>query len=156
MLPGARPLDSPQDLDCYGRPIPRPLELYYPESHKLVREITWKLGPWEVQWDRGEPLRPLPSKAVKGPPSPSSRVRARQLTQRMEQEWDSQAMDFESYAAHFALGPEAQAKVARSVREDVEWNAAKQAAAEAKRVADEIERVEKARIEKQLKEATAA
>ena len=55
-------------------------------------------------------------------------------------------MDFDSYAAHFALGPEAQAEVARRVREDVERNAAKQAAAEAKRVADEIERVEKAKI----------
>ena len=78
------------------------------------------------------------------------------MKQHMEQDWDSQAMDFESYAAHFALGPEAQAEIARRVREDVEGNAAKQAAAEAQRVADEIERVEKEIIEKELKEATAA
>ena len=63
----------------------------------------------------------------------------------MEQDWDSQAMDFASYAAHFAFSPEAQAEVDRRVSEDVERNAAKQAAAEAKRVADEMERVEKAK-----------
>ena len=65
-------------------------------------------------------------------------------------------MDFESYAAHFALGPEAEAELARPVREDVERNSAKQAAAEAKTVAEEIEPVDRKRIEKKLKEATAA
>ena len=65
-------------------------------------------------------------------------------------------MDFDSYAAHFALSPEAQAEVARRGREDVERNAAKQAEIEAKRIADELERAEKEKIEKQLKAATAA
>ena len=65
-------------------------------------------------------------------------------------------MDFESYAAHFALGPEAQSEVARRIREDLERNAAKQGEIEAKRVEDELERVEKEKIEKDLKAATAA
>ena len=78
---------------------------------------------------------PTLSKEAKAPPSPHGRVRARQVTQRMEQELDIQVIDLESYAKHFALGPEAQAEVARRLREDVEPNAAKQAAPKAKRVA---------------------
>ena len=142
MLSGARALHTPQELDCYGRPIPRPRELYYSNPHKLGIEISSKLGPWEVQWDRGVPLRQLSGKEAKAKPSPNSRVRARQVTQRMEQELDIQVIDLESYAKHFALGPEAQAEVARRLREDGEQNAAKQAAAEAKGGADEMERVE--------------
>ena len=46
----------------------------------------------------------------------------------MEPDWDAYVMDFDSYAAHFALSPEAQAEVARRGREDTERNAAKQAA----------------------------
>ena len=113
---------------------------YYPEVEKVGREITWRLGPWEVQYDRGLPLRPLPSKKAKAPLSPRSQVREGGVTRRMEQDVASQAMDFASYAAHFALGPEAQAEVARRVRDDVQRNAAKQAAREAKRVADGIKR----------------
>ena len=53
------------------------------------------------------------------------------------------------------MSPEAEAELACRVRDDVERNAAKKGAAEAKRVADEIARVEKERIEKDLKEVTA-
>ena len=74
MLPGAKPVDSPQEFDCYGRQVPRPREFYYPSPHHLGREICWNLGPWEVQEDRGEPLRPLPGKEAKAQPRPSSRV----------------------------------------------------------------------------------
>ena len=59
----------------------------------------------------------------------------------MEQDWDCQAMDFESFPPHFTLGPEAQVEVACRVTADVERNTAKQEAAEAKRVSNEIERV---------------
>ena len=83
-------------------------------------------------------------------------MRAGQVAQRKESNWESHALDFESYAADFALCPEAQAEVARHGREDVARNAAMQAAIEAKKIADEIERAEKGRIEKDLKEATAA
>ena len=44
----------------------------------------------------------------------------------------------------------------RLIQEDVECNAARQLEMEAKRVAEEIERVEKAKLEKELKEGTAA
>ena len=54
------------------------------------------------------------------------------------------------------MGAEAQAEVARRVREDIEGNAAKQAEIEAKRGADEIDRAEKAKIEKKLQVSTAA
>ena len=64
-------------------------------------------------------------------------------------------MDFDSYAAHFALGPEAHAEVSRRVREDLERTAVNQAENEAKRVADELARAEQERIEKELKAATA-
>ena len=65
-------------------------------------------------------------------------------------------MDFESYAAQFSLSSEGQAKVGRRRREVRERNQASQRALEGKRVGDEIERVEKERIEKDLKEATSA
>ena len=58
---------------------------------------------------------------------------------------EPQVRNFDSYAAFFALGPEKQAEVARRVREDAERNAAKQAEAEAKRVAEELERLKKAK-----------
>ena len=81
--------------------------------------MWWRLERWEIQYDRCVPLPPFPCKKAKAPPSPNRRVREGQVTQRMEQDWDSQAMDFDSYAADFALSPEAQAEVARRVREDV-------------------------------------
>ena len=65
-------------------------------------------------------------------------------------------MDFDCYAAHFALGPEAQAEEARRLREDTARNAAKHAEMEAKSVADELERAEKEKVEKELKSATEA
>ena len=65
-------------------------------------------------------------------------------------------MDFDSYSAHFALGPEVQAEVARRVREDTARNAATQAEIEEKRVGEELETAEKEKIEKELKAATAA
>ena len=54
------------------------------------------------------------------------------------------------------MSPEAQAMVERRVREDVERNAMRQREIAAKKVAGEIERREKEKIEKELKEATAA
>ena len=65
-------------------------------------------------------------------------------------------MDFECYAAHFALTPERQAEVARCMRGDLERIAAKEAEIEAKKVADELERTEKEKIEKEFKAATVA
>ena len=72
----------------------------------------------------------------------------------MEPDLDAYVMDFESYAAHFALSPEGQAEVARRLPEDTERNAAKQAGIEAKRGAEEIERVDDERRENEMKEAT--
>ena len=106
-------------------------------------------------YNRNVPLRPLPSYKAKAAPSPKSRVREGQVQSRMEPDWDTQAIAFESDAANFALGPEAIAEVTRRVG-DVERNAAKQSEIEANRVGDEFERVEKEKIEKELKAATAA
>ena len=50
-----------------------------------------------------------------------------------------QHIDFESYAAHFALTPKTQAIVARRIQEDVEGNAARQREIEAKKDVDEWE-----------------
>ena len=86
------------------------------------------MGPWEVQNDRVEHINPLTSKEAKAPPSDRSRLREGHVHMRKELDSDSQAMDFDSFAAHFALSPEARAQVARRVREDVEWNAAKDTA----------------------------
>ena len=96
LLPGVRPLDAPQGFDYYGRPIARPRELYYPRVEKVGREMTWRLGPWEIQHDRGVPPRPLPSRKAMAPPSPRSQVREGRVTRRMEQDWESQEMDFDS------------------------------------------------------------
>ena len=69
---------------------------------------------------------------------------------------EPQVRNFDSYAPFFALGPEKQAEVARRVREDAERNAAKQAEAEAKRVAEELERLKIAKATEELMVATAA
>ena len=61
---------------------------------------------------------------------------------------------FDSYAAFFALIPEVQAEVASRVREDGERNEAKQAEAEAVRVAMELEQLEKASARQELIDAT--
>ena len=89
LLPGAKSVNGAPEFDWYGRPIPRPREWYYPKPHNLGREIGWNLGPWEVQYDRGIPLRQLPSKEPKAPPSPRSRVREGQVKQRTEPDWDA-------------------------------------------------------------------
>ena len=54
------------------------------------------------------------------------------------------------------MSPEAQAMVEGRVREDVERNALRQREIDGKKVADEMERTEKEKIEKKLKEASAA
>ena len=92
---------------------------------------------------------------AKAPPSPQTRVREGVIHQREEVVDEAQAIRFQSYAAHFAMCPEAQAIVERRVREDVERNAMRQREIQGKKVADEIERREKEKIEKELKEATA-
>ena len=127
-----------------------------PSEFKCPIEIRWNFVPSEVQYYRGVPLRPLSSKEAKAPRRRRIRMREGEVQPQKEAYWDAYVMDFESYAAHFALSPECQAEVAHRAREDAERNADKQAAVEAKRVADEIERVEKERIDKKLKEATAA
>ena len=108
-----------------------------------------------MQYARGVPVRQLHIKKVNPSPSPRRHVREGQVQPRTEPNWDSQAMDLGPYASHFALSPEAQAEVARRVRDDVERNAAKQAAIDAKRVANDSEGLENEKIEKELKAATA-
>ena len=54
------------------------------------------------------------------------------------------------------MSPVAQGEVARLLREDTERKTAKQAEIESKRLADELERGEKLKSEKELKAATAA
>ena len=54
------------------------------------------------------------------------------------------------------MSPEAQAIVERRVRENIERNAMRQREIEVKKAADELERREKEKIEKELEEATAA
>ena len=121
-LPGAKPLDML---------LPKPREVSYPEPHELGREIAWNLPPWEVQWDREVTLSELPGKA-KAPPSLRSRVHEGNVQAREAIPTEgAQAIRFESYAAHFAMSPEAQAMVQRRVREDFERNAKKQREIEA-------------------------
>ena len=134
----------------------RPREGYYPETITLGRAFRWHDKPLVIQHDRNVPLRPLPSNKAKAPPIPKSRVCECQVQPRTESDWESQVMDFDSYSAHFALGPEAQAEVGRRVREDTARNAAEQAQIEGKSVAKEIERKEQERIERELKAETAA
>ena len=129
--------------------MPRPREWYYPKPHKLGREIRWNLGPWEVQDDRGVPLRQVPGKEAKVHPSPRTRLCEGHVQPREATGEGAQAMDFESYGAFFDLSPEGQAEGARRVRQDEERNVAKQAEAETMRVADELEREEKEKIEKE-------
>ena len=98
----------------------------------------------------------LPGKEAKAPPSPRSRLREGQVQPRMVSTEATQVVDFDTYAAFFALTPEKQADVARRVREDAERNAAKQVEAEALRVAKELEQQEKAKATQELMAAKAA
>ena len=156
LLPAAKPGNRATEFDCDGKPFSRPRDWYCPKPHNLGLDILWNLGALEVPYARRVVLRPFPTKKTKASPWQRTRLREGQVELREATEEGAQAMDFESYAGHFALGPKAQAEVARRRREDVERNSAKQAAAEGKRVADEIERQDKKRIEKELKEATVA
>ena len=95
--------------------------------------------------DRGVALPKLPGKA-KAPSSPHTRLREGQVQQREDEIDDgAQAISFESYAAHFAMSPEAQAIVDRRGREDLERNAMRQREIEAKKAAAEMQRREKKR-----------
>ena len=55
--------------------MPRAREWYYTETTTVGRALRLQDGPREIQHVRSEPLRPLPSKEAKAPPSPRSRVR---------------------------------------------------------------------------------
>ena len=105
-------------------------------------------GPSEVQYDLGVPLPPLRGTQAKAPPSPRSRLRNGNVQPRTVSVDETDVMDFDTYAAFFALSTEKQAEVARRVREDAEGNAGKQAEAEAARVAKELEQQEKAKSHK--------
>ena len=103
MLPVAKPTQSATEFDCYRRSMPRPREWYYPETTTVGRALPWQDRPWELQHERNVPLRRLPSKEAKAPLSTKSRMREGQVQLRKESDWDNQAMDFDCYAAHFAL-----------------------------------------------------
>ena len=107
-------------------------EWYYPKPHKLAREIPWNLGPREVQYNGGVPLRPLPRKNAKAPPWPRTRLREGHGKPRMESEKETRVMDLHSYSAFFARTPDWQAQVDRRMREDLERIAAKETEIEAK------------------------
>ena len=111
MLPGANPVKLAPEYNYFGSLVPRPRECYYPETRTVGLELRWHHKPWEVQHDRNVPLRPLQSKEAKAPPSPTSRVRDGPVQPRTEENNEMQVMDFESYAAHFAVTPERQAEV---------------------------------------------
>ena len=100
-------------------------EWYYPKPHKLGRETPWNLGPLEVQYDAGVPLRPHPGKKAKAPPSPRTLLREGHVQLRMESEKETRVMDFDSSAAFYPLTPEWQSEVDRSIREDLEGIAAR-------------------------------
>ena len=53
LLPGAKPVNSAPEFDCYGRPMPRPREWFYPTTTTVGRELRWHAKPWEIQHDRG-------------------------------------------------------------------------------------------------------
>ena len=47
LLPGAKSVNSATEIDSFGRPLPKLWEWYYPEPHRLGRQIGWNPGPWE-------------------------------------------------------------------------------------------------------------
>ena len=66
---------------------------------------------------------------AKSPRSPRSRIRETQMQLRTESEKETGVIEFDSYAAFFAMTPESQVEVARRVREAAERNVGKQAKA---------------------------
>ena len=109
-----------------------------------------------MQYDPGLPVRPLPGNQAKVPPSARCRLRERQVEPRVVIQKAAEVMDFNSYAAFFAVSPAGQAELDRRVGEDAERNAAKKAEAEAARVAKELEQLNKANATQELMAATAA
>ena len=72
MLPGAKSVDSATEYNVFGGLVPRPPEWYYPQMTTVGRALRWHDKPWEIQSDRGLPLRQLPSEEAKASPSPKS------------------------------------------------------------------------------------
>ena len=70
--PSAKSINSAIGIDRCGRPIAKLWEWWYPEPHRLGRQIGWNLGPWEEQHNRSVALRRLPSKEAKAGPTPPS------------------------------------------------------------------------------------
>ena len=156
LLSGAKPIGSAPEYNSYGSIVPRPLEWFYTESTTVGLALSWKDGPWEVQYNRNVPLGPLSGKDAKASPSRRSRLREGQVQPRVATAEEGQAKDFDNYAAFFPLSPEGQAEVSRRVREDAERNVDKQEEAEALRVAKEVEQLEKAKATQELRAATTA
>ena len=103
MLPAVKPIDFPPKYNVDGGLVPRPPDWYYPETTTMCRMLRWHDKLWEIQDDRGLPLRQRQVKEAKAPPSAKSRVSHGQVLQRMQPDWDAYVMDFDSYAAHFPL-----------------------------------------------------
>ena len=98
LLPGAKPINSAPVCDCYGRPMPRPREWYYPEKTTVEQALRWHVRTWDIKHDRNLPLRRLPSKQAKAPPNPKCRVSEGQLQSRTEANNEREVMDLEYYA----------------------------------------------------------
>ena len=141
MLPGAEPHDASPEFNYYGSVVARVREWSYPELSTIERALRWHDRIWEIQYDRNVPLRALPGNEAKAPPSPRTLLREGQVQPRTESDQETRVMEFDSYAAHFALTPERQAERDRRMRHDLERSASKEAEIEAKRVAHQSERV---------------
>ena len=100
------------------------------------------------------PLRPLPGKEAKPPPSPRTSLREDEEQPRVASNEGAEGMDFET-AAIFAVSPTGQADVAPRGAEETDRNAAQQAEGEALRGANELEPQGKANARQNLMEATA-
>ena len=75
LLHGWKSAGSGPDYDSCGRVMLRPREWYYAKYHGLRGELRWQYGPFDVEYDPGLPLPPLPEKQLKAPPAPSSPLR---------------------------------------------------------------------------------
>lgn len=75
LLPGGKSLDLATEFDCSEGHC-RNLVSATTQSHGLGREIESNVVPWELQYNRGVPHRPLAGKQAKAPKQGSKRYTA--------------------------------------------------------------------------------
>ena len=150
MLPGVKPRAAAPEFNSYGCS-----GMVLPTGIDGGTCVALPSSPLEDPACPRYAARTATGKEAKASPLPRTRLLEGQVQARDGRYEGAQAMDFESYAAFFAVSPAGPAEVARREGEDAERNVAKQEEAEALRLVKEGKQLVKAIATQELMAATA-